>query len=65
MRGNEKQYLDQHRAAALLRLPEKELTQLSSQAGLGRREESVAGAQVFYSYDDLLQICQLTSRRVA
>ncbi|MBZ5528727.1 MAG: hypothetical protein LAN71_12600 [Acidobacteriia bacterium] len=65
MNSNDRKYVDQHRAAALLRLAEKDLSRLSGQAGLGRTEENAAGSQVYYSYDDLRRICQLTVRRVA
>jgi hypothetical protein len=65
MNNNDRKYVDQPRAAALLRLAEKDLSRISGQAGLGHTEENAAGAQVYYSYDELRSICQLTISRVA
>lgn len=62
---NNKKYVDEQRAAALLRLAEEDLSRISRQAGLGHKQESEAGGQTYYTYDELRSICQLTVRRVA
>lgn len=65
MHLNGKKYVDQQRAAALLRLAEPDLSRISGQAGLGHKQESEADGQTYYSYDELRRICQLTVRRLA
>jgi hypothetical protein len=57
-------YVTQGRAALLLGIPESELTRISSESGLGHKESAQGQEEVFFTYDELRQICMLTVNHV-
>jgi hypothetical protein len=61
MRNVEFRYVTQERAAALLGIPENELSRISRESGLGHREKAGNHEEVFFTYEELRQICQLTA----
>lgn len=61
MKNNELRYVTQERAAALLGIPENELSRISQESGLGHRERAGNQEQVFFTYQELRQICQMTA----
>lgn len=60
-KNSEIRYVTQERAAVLLGIPEKELSRISQESGLGRKERAGNKEQVFYTYEELRQICQMTA----
>ena len=52
------------RAALLLGLSEQELWHLSSESGLGLRETADGVDEIFFTYEDLRQICVLATQHV-
>ena len=62
MKNTEIRYVTQKRAAVLLGIPEKELARISQQYGLGHKERAGNKEQVFYTYEELRQICQMTAQ---
>ena len=60
-KNREIRYVTQERAAVLLGIPEKELSRISQESGLGRKERAGNKEQVFYTYEELRQICQMTA----
>jgi hypothetical protein len=61
-KNTEIRYVTLERAAALLGIPEKELSRISQESGLGHKEHAGSKEQVFYTYQELRQICQMTAR---
>ena len=55
----ELRYVTRERAAALLGIPERELTKISEDSGLGHKERAGNQEEVFFTYEELRQICQL------
>jgi hypothetical protein len=60
-KNTEIRYVTQERAAVLLGIPEKELSRISQASGLGHKERAGNKEQVFYTYEELRQICQMTA----
>lgn len=61
MKSTELRYVTQERAAALLGIPEKELSRISQESGLGHRERAGNQEEIFFTYQELRQICQMTA----
>jgi hypothetical protein len=61
MKNTELRYVTQERAAALLGIPEKELSRISQESGLGHRESAGNQEEIFFTYQELRQICQMTA----
>jgi hypothetical protein len=61
MKNAEFRYVTQERAAALLGIPENELSRISSESGLGHIERAGNHEEVFFTYEELRQICQMTA----
>ena len=61
MKNTELRYVTQERAAALLGIPENELSRISQQSGLGHRERAGDQEEIFFTYQELRQICQMTA----
>ena len=59
MKNGEFRYVTQERAAALLGIPEQELEQISQDSGLGHIERSGGMEEMFFTYEELRQICQM------
>ncbi|HEY1421843.1 MAG TPA: hypothetical protein VGF20_00200 [Candidatus Acidoferrum sp.] len=59
MKNSEFRYVTQERAAALLGIPEQELSQISQESGLGHIERAGGLEEVFFTYEELRQICQM------
>jgi hypothetical protein len=61
MKNTEFRYVTQERAAALLGIPERELRRISEESGLGHKERAGSQEEVFFTYEELRQICQMTA----
>jgi U3 small nucleolar ribonucleoprotein component len=61
MKNTEFRYVTQERAAALLRIPENELSRISEESGLGHKERAGNHEEIFFTYEELRQICQMTA----
>ncbi|HMH81109.1 MAG TPA: hypothetical protein VK514_12850 [Candidatus Acidoferrum sp.] len=61
MKNTELRYVTQERAAALLGIPENELSRISQESGLGHRERAGNQEEIFFTYQELRQICQMTA----
>ena len=61
-KNTEIRYVTQERAAVLLGIPEKELSRISQESGLGHKERAGNQEEVFYTYEELRQICQMTAQ---
>jgi hypothetical protein len=61
MKNAEFRYVTQERAAALLGIPENELSQISAESGFGHKERSGSHEETFFTYEELRQICQMTA----
>jgi hypothetical protein len=57
-------YVTQGRAALLLGIPEEELSRISTESGLGHVERAGDQQEIFYTYDELRQICLLSTQHV-
>jgi hypothetical protein len=55
----ELRYVTRERAAALLGIPERELAKISEDSGLGHKERAGNQEEVFFTYEELRQICQM------
>jgi len=55
----ELRYVTRERAAALLGIPERELDKISEDSGLGHKERAGNQEEVFFTYEELRQICQM------
>ncbi|MGA2813162.1 MAG: hypothetical protein ABSG16_17300 [Candidatus Acidiferrum sp.] len=64
MKAQEYKYVTHRRAALLLGLTENELFELSSESGLGLRETADGVDEIFFTYEDLRQICVLATQHV-
>ena len=62
MKNTELRYVTQERAAALLGIPENELSRISQESGLGHRERAGNQEEIFFTYQELRQICQMTAQ---
>ena len=61
MKNTELRYVTQERAAALLGIPENELSRISQESGLGHRERAGSQEEIFFTYQELRQICLMTA----
>lgn len=61
MKDMELRYVTQGRAAALLGIPEKDLCRISAESGLGHTERAGEQEETFFTYEELRQICRMTS----
>jgi hypothetical protein len=61
MKNTEFRYVTQERAAALLGIPEKDLYRISQESGLGHTERAGSHEELFFTYEELRQICQMTA----
>jgi hypothetical protein len=57
-------YVTQGRAALLLGLEEEELRRISNESGLGHTESAGEEKETFFTYDELRQICLLSTHQV-
>jgi hypothetical protein len=64
MKAHEFKYVTHRRAALLLGLTEHELVELSSESGLGLHETADGLEEIFFTYEDLRQICVLATHHV-
>ena len=64
MKVSEERYVDQHRAAILLGIPERDLCALSSAAGLGHRVREGATERTYFTYEELRKICVMSVQRL-
>ncbi len=61
MKNTEFRYVTQERAAALLGIPQKELSRISQESGLGHIERAGNQEEIFFTYEELRQICQMAA----
>jgi hypothetical protein len=54
-------YVTQGRAALLLGIPEDELGRISNESGLGHTERAGDQIETFFTYEELRQICVLST----
>ena len=57
-------YVTQGRAALLLGIPEDELGRISNESGLGHTERAGDQMETFFTYEELRQICVLSTHPV-
>jgi hypothetical protein len=57
-------YVTCGRAALLLGIPEEELSRISTQSGLGHTECAGDETETFFTYDELRQICLISTHQV-
>jgi hypothetical protein len=57
-------YVTQGRAALLLGIPEQELSRISIESGLGHTERTGGQEETFYTYEELRQICMISTHQV-
>lgn len=57
-------YVTQGRAALLLGIPEQELSRISTESGLGHTERAGGQEETFYTYEELRQICMISTQQV-
>ena len=57
-------YVTQGRAAMLLGIPEDELIRISHESGLGHTERAGNEEETFYTYEELRQICLISTQQV-
>jgi hypothetical protein len=57
-------YVTQGRAALLLGIPEQELMRISTESGLGHTERAGEYQETFYTYEELRQICMISTQQV-
>ncbi len=57
-------YVTQGRAALLLGIPESELSRISDESGLGHTEHAGEHQETFFTYEELRQICMLSTHQV-
>jgi hypothetical protein len=62
MKNQELRYVTQERAAALLGIPENELSRISAESGLGHTERAGNQEETFFTYEELRQICLMTAQ---
>lgn len=62
MKSQELRYVTRERAAALLGIPENELSRISQESGLGHKERAGNQEETFFTYKELRQICQMTAQ---
>jgi hypothetical protein len=61
LKNAEFRYVTQERAAALLGIPENELSRISAESGFGHKERAGSHEETFFTYEELRQICQMNA----
>ena len=64
MKVPEAKYVNKSRAATLLGISEKELARISSESGFGHTERNGEHEDLFFTYEELRQICVLSVNTV-
>lgn len=64
MQPKETKLVEQGRAAVLLGIPENELNRISSESGFGHRERQDGEEVMLFTYEELRQICLLSTQHV-
>ena len=64
MKEIEPKYVSEGRAAALLGIPRQELNRISHESGFGHMETAGDHEELFFTYEELRQICQLTVHHI-
>lgn len=64
MKPREQKYVDSSRASALLGIPEQDLCQISSETGLGHKENQGSEERTYFTYEELRKICLLSVQGV-
>jgi hypothetical protein len=64
MNSQAPKYVTQGRAAMLLGIPVAELRRISSESGLGHAERSGSHEEIFFTYEELRQICMISVHQV-
>jgi hypothetical protein len=64
MNNSVPKYVTQGRAALLLGIPEDELGRISRESGLGHTERAGDQKETFFTYEELRQICMLSTYQV-
>lgn len=57
-------FVTQARASFLLGIPEAELRRISEESGLGHLERAGNEEEMYYTYEELRQICQVATHPV-
>jgi hypothetical protein len=57
-------YVTQERAALLLGIPEEELRRISTESELGHTEHAGDQKETFFTYEELRQICLLSTHQL-
>jgi len=57
-------YVSEDRAAALLGIPRQELSRISHESGFGHAELSNGHEELFFTYEELRKICQLSVQKI-
>lgn len=57
-------FVTQGRASLLLGIPEDELSRISNESGLGHTERAGDQKETFFTYEELRQICLLSTHPV-
>jgi hypothetical protein len=57
-------YVTKERAALLLGIPEEELSRISSELEVGHLERAGDQEETFFTYEELRQICLLTTHQL-
>lgn len=59
-----RRYVTQERAALLLGIPEEELSRISSESKLGHTERAGDQKETIFTYEELRQICLLSTHQL-
>ena len=62
MSMNQRDRVEEHRAAILLGLPHSELRRYSEASGLGHLEAGDRGEQMVFTYEELRRLCLLAAQ---
>ncbi len=58
----ELRYVTRERDAALMGIPERELAKISEESSLGHKERAGNQEEIFFTYEELRQICQMAAQ---
>src|SRR5260370_10510737 len=64
MKTQELKYVTRRRAAVVLGVSEMELSRISSESGFGHREIAGEQEEMYFTYEELRQICMLAVHQV-
>jgi len=64
MKLREEKHVELGRAAALLGMPEQDLSKISCETGIGRKESQGSEEKTYFTYEELRKICLLSVNRV-